>query len=185
VKGIVFNLLEEVVRVEYGEDTWDQLLDAAGTDGAYTSLGSYDDDELMRLVAAASAALGISPPEVVRWFGRKAVRLLAEKYPRFFEPHTSTRPFLLTLNNIIHPEVRKIYPGADVPVFDFDSSDEDELVLGYRSDRKLCSLAEGLIEGAADHFGETANLKHERCMANGDDKCVIRVALKVKEPAVR
>ena len=29
MKGIVFNLLEEVVRREYGEDTWDSLLEAA------------------------------------------------------------------------------------------------------------------------------------------------------------
>ncbi len=54
MKGIIFNLVEEVVRNRYGEDTWDELLDAAGLDGAYTSLGSYPDEELLRLVAAAA-----------------------------------------------------------------------------------------------------------------------------------
>jgi hypothetical protein len=38
VKGIVYNLLEEVVSAEHGEDTWDVLVDAAGVDGIYTSL---------------------------------------------------------------------------------------------------------------------------------------------------
>ena len=38
MKGIVFNLLEEVVTEAYGADAWDSLLDAAGLDGAYTSL---------------------------------------------------------------------------------------------------------------------------------------------------
>jgi hypothetical protein len=48
VKGIVFNLLEQVVSRDYGEDMWDDLLSAAGLVGAYTSLGSYPDEHLSR-----------------------------------------------------------------------------------------------------------------------------------------
>ena len=69
MKGMTFNLLEEVVTAEYGEDTWDVLLDRSGAGGAYTSLGSYADDELMKLVGAASEALELPPDTVVRWFG--------------------------------------------------------------------------------------------------------------------
>ena len=65
--------------------------------------------------------------------------LFAERYPQLFEPHDCTRSFVLTLNDIIHPEVRKLYPGADVPEFDFGIRDDDRLVMGYRSPRKLCS----------------------------------------------
>lgn len=32
----MFNLLEQLVSRDYGEDTWDDLLDEAGLDGAYT-----------------------------------------------------------------------------------------------------------------------------------------------------
>ena len=39
MKGVVFNLLEQLVARDYGEDTWDALLDAGGLDGVYTSLG--------------------------------------------------------------------------------------------------------------------------------------------------
>ena len=35
MKGIVFNLLQEVVTQHYGEDVWDDLIDAAGVDGVY------------------------------------------------------------------------------------------------------------------------------------------------------
>jgi hypothetical protein len=177
MKGIVFNLLEEVVVRDYGEDTWDALLDAAALDGAYTSLGSYADDDLAKLVAAASSQLGLDPTQVVRWFGRNALPLLAERYPQFFDPHASTRPFLLTLNEIIHPEVRKIYPGADVPVFDFDTSSDDVLVMGYHSGRKLCAFGEGLIEGAAEHYGERVVIEQPQCMHRGDAKCVLEITL--------
>ena len=57
MKGIVFNLLEDLVVRDHGEDAWDDLLEEAGSDGAYTSLGSYDDAELLALVGAASTAL--------------------------------------------------------------------------------------------------------------------------------
>src|SRR4029450_10824779 len=54
MKGVVFNLLEEVVRRRHGEDTWDALLDQAGLAGSYTSLGSYPDEDMSKLVLAAS-----------------------------------------------------------------------------------------------------------------------------------
>lgn len=184
MKGIVFNLLEECVTGEYGEATWDSLLDAAGLDGAYTSLGSYSDGDLFKLVAAASSALSVPSDEIVRWFGRSAIPLLSDAYPGFFESHHSTRPFLLTLNDIIHPEVRKIYPGADVPEFDFDASSEKVLVMGYRSKRRLCAFAEGLIEGATAHYGEQAAIEQPECMHRGDERCVFEISF-TKLPATK
>ena len=175
MKGIVFNLLETVVQREFGEEKWDQLLDAAGVDGAYTSLGSYDDADMIKLVQAASAALDLPPDAILRWFGRRAMPILAERYPHFFRAHQNTRSFLLTLNSIIHPEVRKLYPGADVPEFDFSSSSDDDLTMGYMSRRKLCALAEGFIEGASDHFAERVSLEHSKCMHRGDEKCILQM----------
>jgi hypothetical protein len=176
MKGIVFNLLEEVVRAEYGEDTWDDLLDRAGLDGTYTSLGGYPDSDLMKLVAAASTALDLPPDAVVRWFGRKAIPLLRDRYPGFFAPHTSTRSLLLTLNSIIHPEVRKVYPGADVPICELDSLvDDDTMLMGYRSSRRLCALAEGFIEGSAEHYGEDVEIDQPSCMHRGDERCLLKI----------
>lgn len=176
MKGIVFNLLEEVVRRQYGEDTWDDLLDAADVHGAYTSLGSYADEDVFKLVGAAASALDQPPETVLRWFGRQAMPLLAVRYPGFFDGHSDTRSFLLTLNHIIHPEVRKLYPGAATPVFDFDTSDDQVLRIGYRSERRLCALAEGFMAGAADHFGERLTLEQPQCMHRGDAKCLFQIS---------
>jgi hypothetical protein len=171
VKGIIFNLLEGVVSEAHGADVWDQLLEAAQVDGAYTSLGNYPDEELYRLVGAASEALQIPADAVVRWFGVQALPLLVQKYPAFFAPHRSTRAFVLTLNAIIHPEVRKLYPGSEPPNFDFDTTSPDVLVMYYRSQRKLCALAEGFVEGASTHFGEQVKMAHPQCMHRGDEVC--------------
>lgn len=171
MKGIIFNLLEEVVTQKFGADTWDRLLEATKLDGSFTSLGSYPDEQLVALVEAASAALKLPADQIIRWFGGEAIPLLVKKYPAFFARHTSTRPFILTLNGIIHPEVRKLYPGADTPDFEVDASSPEMLVLGYRSKRKLCALAEGLVQGAANHYHETVTINHCACMHRGDPAC--------------
>jgi hypothetical protein len=175
VKGIVFNLLETLVVAEHGDDTWESLIESAGVSGAYTSLGSYPDEDLFALVGAASTALGQEPSDVVRWFGRNAMPLFAERYPALFEEHESAQSFVLTLNDIIHPEVRKLYPGAIVPEFDFDTSDPRHLVMDYVSPRKLCAFAEGLLQGAGDHFQEAVGIEQPLCMHRGDPLCRLAI----------
>ena len=177
MKGIVFNLLEEAVVNTHGEAAWDGLLDATGLSGAYTSLGSYPDEEIVKLVDAGAAALNLTPVEVLRWFGRTAMPMLAKKYPVFFEGHTSARTFILSVNSIIHPEVRKLYAGAHCPFFRFEQAPDGSFTMTYDSPRRLCALAQGFIEGAADHFGETVEVEHSICMHHGEEKCLLRVRL--------
>lgn len=177
MKGIVFNLLQELVVRDHGEDAWDGLLERADVDGAYTTLGSYPDAELLALVGAASELLDTPADELVRWFGRESIPAFAASHAHFFDGHDSTRPFLLTLTDMIHPEVRKLYPGANVPDFAYDVSSDEVLLMRYASERQLCTFAEGLIEGAATHFGEQATISQSRCMHRGDDDCLLEIAL--------
>ena len=80
---------------------------------------------------------------------------MAQRFPEFFTLHTSVRTFLLTLNGVIHPEVRKLYPGAQTPHFDFSEEPGGAILMDYHSARTMCPMAEGLTLGAGDHFGET------------------------------
>ncbi len=177
MKGVLFNLAEQVLGDAHGPEIWDRVLRRARVAGAYTSLGSYPDEEMFRLVGAAADLLGTSPSEVWRGLGRGALPLLAGRYPEFFDGHQSTQGFLLTLNDIIHAEVRKLYPGAVVPEFGFECPDPDTMILTYQSPRKLCALAQGFIEGAAAHFGERAEVSQARCMLEGASSCEIRCRL--------
>ncbi|MBB5059910.1 hypothetical protein HDF16_004644 [Granulicella aggregans] len=175
MKGIIFNLLEEVIVSHYDEDTWERLLLATGLDGAYTSLGSYPDRDLDGLVSSAALTLGLTPFEVLRWFGQQAIPRLYSRYPGFFASQPSTRSFLLSVNSIIHPEVRKVYPGAQVPTFEFSDDPGGGLLMGYRSPRRLCALAQGFTEGAATHYGETVQFEHRECMHKGDERCLCHI----------
>lgn len=185
MKGIIFSLLQMVVSDEYGEATWDALLDETGLPGVYTAVGSYPDEELLALVGAASKALDTPPDEIVKWFGHRAMPLLFERYPEVFEGHTSTRAFVLTLNDVIHPQVRKLFPGAYAPEFEFGVLGDNELTLSYSSKRRLCSFAEGLLHGAAEHFGENVVVEHAECMKRGDERCVLECTFSRAEVEAR
>jgi hypothetical protein len=175
MKGVVFNLLESVVTAKYGADTWDSLLDAANASGVYTSLGNYDDAEMEALAAAAAQALGLQRADVLRWFGRSAIPVLAELYPDFFTPHSSARPFVSGVNDIIHAEVRKLYAGAACPHFGIHEASDGAITMRYRSTRKMCALAQGFIEGAADWYCETVEVEHTSCVEQGDPHCEFNI----------
>jgi hypothetical protein len=177
MKGIIFNLLEEVVTTYLGENVWDRILEVAGADGAYTSLGNYPDEEFASLLAALSRHSGKSEREALKWFGQLSMPYLAQRYPEFFTAHKSLRSFLLSLNDVIHAEVRKLYPGADVPLFEFETpggaAAHDTLIIHYRSKRRLCQLAEGFIAGASDYFDEQVGVSQSCCMLDGAAECAI------------
>lgn len=173
MKGILFNLVEDVVTEAHGEQVWDQLLTDAGLDGVYTSMGDYADEELYALVGAASAALALPADEVIRTLGRGAALGLSRQYPQFFTPYRRTVDFVVTLNDVIHPEVRKIHRDADPPEFVFSDVEADGLRVEYRSRRGLCVLADGMLAGAAIYYGEQADVTHEQCTHRGDAVCVM------------
>lgn len=177
MKGIILNLVEEAIVAEHGDDTWDSLLDTSGLEGAYTSLGNYPDDDLERLVASGAGVLAVQPRDLSRHLGEVAIKGLAERYPHYFSPHDTTVDFLLTLDDVIHTEVRKLYPESAPPDFWFDVPIGSELVVHYRSERRLCALAEGMMAGAAAHYDQLVSIAHESCMFDGADHCTLRVTV--------
>ena len=174
MKGVIFNLVADVVRSEHGDDYWDEVVDTSGVAGAYTSLGTYPDVEMDLLAATVGRREGLATDAVVRHVGQVGMASLARRHPEFFV-HGDLRSFLLSLNTVVHPEVRRLYPGAMIPDFDYRSPRADVLELVYASERGRCDLAEGLVVGAAEHFGVPAVVRQRECTRRGDPLCVIEV----------
>jgi hypothetical protein len=175
VKGIVFNLLEDAVTSAHGADTWDAILDETGASGVYTALGNYPDEEALALVGALCDHLGAPPETVLRAFGQAALPALVERYPEYIDTHATTKSFLMTLDDTVHRDVVKLYPDAKPPRFTFEDRGEKGLVMHYASERRLCSMAEGMIQAAAERFGETARIEHPVCMLEGAERCTLVV----------
>ncbi|MFK8019967.1 MAG: heme NO-binding domain-containing protein [Pseudomonadales bacterium] len=177
MKGIVFSLLNEMVEERFGLAAWSQLLDDTGLEGIYVATETYEDAELFALVGAAEAATGIPATDLVRAFGEYMLPHFAANYPVFFEGQTSLKEFLLTVDQVIHVEVRKLLPNAGLPEFGYEDRKDDELTMIYNSPRKLCALAEGLIAGSAAHFNQRYELKHDVCMHKGDAQCSLELKM--------
>lgn len=154
MKGIVFTEFLEMVEDAHGLDVVDRLLEAAGVDGAYTSVGTYDHAELIGLVTALAGETGADPSELVRTFGRHLFDRFVEGYPQFFDGVPNAIEFLARIEDYIHVEVRKLYADAELPTFDHTRMDDGAMELLYRSPRPFGDFAQGLIEGCVRHFGE-------------------------------
>lgn len=157
MKGIILNLLEAVVTDAHGADMWDDLLDDTGLDGSFTALGNYPDADVVAVVGALADRTDQPVPQVLRGFGRAALPLLADRYPRFFEPEDPVS-FVLTLDAIIHTEVAKLYPGATPPRLSFHDVGEREVTVRYQSARAMSDLAMGFLEGAAAFYGHEVDV---------------------------
>ena len=70
MKGVVFDLLRDMVEGQYGLEGWNTVLEKAGSDGMYLSPESYSDQEMMSLVLATSDYTGIDTDDLLRAFGQ-------------------------------------------------------------------------------------------------------------------
>jgi Haem-NO-binding len=174
MKGVLFTVLEEVVVERFGEDTWDAVLRRSGVDGAYTSLGDYPDAELSSVVQALADELGLPANDVLVVGGTLAFPVLVTRHSYVMEGLKTWKDVLIHLGDIIHPEVRKIYPRADAPEFVITAV-EGGVHLEYFSKRRLCRLAEGLVRGTGDWFSTPVAVEHLSCIEQGDPSCVLSV----------
>jgi hypothetical protein len=155
VKGVVFTEFMEMVESRMGLDMLDAIITEAElpNDGAYTSVGTYDHAELVRLVTALSRATGLSAQQLIFLFGEQLFQRFSVSYPALFDARTAF-DLLSRVDGVIHVEVRKLYPDAELPRLECERPSERELTLLYSSPRGLGDLAAGLIAGCVEYFKE-------------------------------
>lgn len=162
MKGMVFTEFLEMVEARWSPDLVDDLVESIplASGGRYTSVGTYGHEELVALVRGLSERVGHPVPELVRAFGHHLFGRFVDAHPAFFVGIDDAFDFLARIEDVIHVEVLKLYPDAQLPRFDVSRGD-GELTLVYRSSRHLEDLAHGLVEGCLAHFAERARI--DRC----------------------
>ena len=172
MKGMVFTMFADMIEKEFGIDTWDKLIDetAPESQGIYTSVEVYPDQELLAYVSILSQQSEVPVNNLVFAFGKYLMGRFQEIHSDFFVDH-DLKSFLKSVHDVIHVEVKKLHPGVVLPEFKYDDTGADTLTMFYHSPRQLCSLAEGLISGAADCFNTMVDVSHDVCMHRGADHC--------------
>jgi predicted hydrocarbon binding protein len=171
------NLLGEMVEETWGIAEWNDLLKSTGLDGVYTSAATYADDEAVQLITEICNRRDMEQGDLLREFGKYMFPRFHDLYSELIDHYDGLIPFLLTIHDTIHVEVKKLYPDAQVPSFEYERPSADSLTMFYRSERRMCRLAEGLIIGAADHFNTDHELIHDTCMHTGSDHCALKITV--------
>ncbi|MBL8756547.1 MAG: heme NO-binding domain-containing protein [Planctomycetes bacterium] len=155
MKGVVFTEFVDWAESVHGLEVVDEVLCAAATtlDGAYIATGSYDWREFAGLVQALADRIGEPMPQVLCAYGRHMFGVLVARHPGFAEACDGSLSMLERVESFIHPEVRKLWPDAELPHF-HSERDGRRLVLGYSSARPFRDFARGLIEGCLAWFAE-------------------------------
>ena len=183
MQGSIFTVFSDMVIEKLGIETWNELLDTVkpSSEGIYTKGMYYDDAELMALVAELSVKTSINVPSLVRTFGGYLFIHLYNSIPANLSHIDNLKDFLLSIDSVIHKEVKRVYPQAYLPSFDCSETSDGDLVMFYHSKRKLCHLSEGLILSAAFHFDQKVLINQPECMHNGAEKCKLIISFEDKK----
>lgn len=180
MKGIIFNVVETAVTKLHGASAWDDILDHAGVDGSYTALGTYPDAELMCIVASACELTSADPDDLLVVVGRAILPDLASSVGDLVNYDGTAFEFLGIIDEVIHVEVRKLYPDAATPAVITRQLDDRSIEVTYGSSRGMWALAQGLILGAGDLFEEPLVVtRHPEPTPDGET--VFHVALAAAE----
>jgi hypothetical protein len=164
MKGIVFSEFLELVDEEFSMETCEQVLEMSDlpSGGVYTSIGTYDPQEMRTLLGNLHEVTGVPVPDLLQTFGRHLFGFFVTSFPMFFEGVHSTFAFLPRVHSYVHLEVRKLYPDASLPTFACEEPADGVMVMSYRSQNDLPDLAHGLIQGCIEHYGEALRCSMER-----------------------
>ncbi len=173
MKGIVFTEFLDFVVEQFSLEMMDNIIEASvlPSGGAYTAVGTYDYQEMMQLVSALGKTSGLPVTNLVVSFGQHLFGVFVKKHPEYIEGIDSTFSFLLAVEKTIHAEVLKLYPDAELPRFKYEFPDPNKMMIKYQSRRALGDLAEGLMLGCIDHFGESITIQRQN-MPPGDGTTV-------------
>lgn len=173
MKGMVFTSLADLVEDEFGVGAWNRALARIESvvDGAYVEADTYPSSEMLDLVGALVEELQVPADQLLDTFGQKLFFDLYRLYPELVERHTELVPFLASVGTDIHEEMKILHVDAEVPDMSCELYDRNSMTMYYDSPRKMCLLAEGLVRGAAQHYGRKVELAHSECMHQGADRC--------------
>lgn len=179
MQGIIFAELKKLVDTRFGGDTWKKLQNESGIgERIYLAMAEYPDSEALALVSAASKATGRPVPALLEEFGEFIVPDLVTMYQAIIRPEWKLLDFIMHTEESIHRIVRAKNPGAKPPELKCSRPHPNEVVIVYRSARKMCGVAKGILRGFSKHYGEEILLAETSCMLKGNPSCQISVKIK-------
>lgn len=163
MKGMIFTEFFDMVSEIFSPEMVEIIIEKSNlpNHGAYSDVGTYDHEELLRLVQNLSVESSMSVAALESAYGRYLFKKFLNRYPTLITSCNSSFDFLKHVHDHIHVEVLKLYPDAELPSFECELINPKKMTMKYRSNHPFSHLAQGLIMGCADHFNEKINIEME------------------------
>lgn len=180
--GIVLNQLKEFVVSNHGFEAWETVQRESGLETTvYVPVTEYPDEDVLALLEAAVELTGVEQSELLQSFGRFLVPRLVDTYGVHVDRDWTGLELVANVEEYIHVALReKQLSTYTPPELEAAWIDDDRVRVIYGSDRGLCHLARGLLEGVGDYFDEPLSVREEACTHEGADRCefVVRAAVR-------
>ncbi len=152
--GKLIGLVRDTLVRHYGPDLWDALADPPQK----------------REEARPSDALAC-------WLGRQAVPALRDRYPTLFSRHADLASFILGLGDELPVTGPRDADPSITVEFRSCRTPDGQILLRISADCSLCALIQGVIAGAAVHYGQTVTIEEIKSRRRGDNVCVLQLEL--------
>ena len=171
MKGIIFTEFLEMVEEQFGLEVVDTIIENANlpSEGIYTAVGTYDFNEMVSLITQLSEKVDMGVNDLLYAFGLYLFDSLGKVHPEVIQHYNSPLALLVSIEDHIHVQVKKLYPDSELPSFKIIEKTDTSLSMIYSSSRGLYSLARGLIQRTFEHFHGKADIKHTLLAEDGTE----------------
>jgi hypothetical protein len=177
MNGVFHKGLKEFAVERYSRETWHGAREAAGVEErVYLPVDAHPDREFIELAQALAARVEDPPLEVLEQFGVFVADRLIDTYGQVLDDDWETMDLLENVETAIHTPLRTHDERLDPPRLDCTRDGPNQVTIRYRSPRKLCPVAKGLVRGVAAHYGQQVYVSEPRCMHEGDQRCELVVS---------
>lgn len=180
MKGVILVVWEKYLNDRFGSHFIDAYRNQIGEakDQLPITGRTYPDELLVKGLRAANQLTSQSEDRLMFEYGHYfMLNGLVEYLCGYLLAQAWNGADLLLLMRGAHAQMRRTPDGVEPPLFEYEvlSKDHSHMLLTYESKRKLCSLLDGCIHGAAERFGEKARTRELSCMKKGAPTCRFEV----------
>jgi hypothetical protein len=178
--GLVFVTWEKYLQERFDGSVLSQYREKLGLNATNSPLAvrTYPDELLLKGVGTAHEITGVAVDTLLQEYGRYFIAngLTRHRCAYLLSQSHNGRDLLLAMRDA-HEQMQQLPDGLTPPLFEyrFHPQNAETMALIYDSERHLCPLLFGAIQGAAAYYGEQVEISEGSCMRSGDRVCTFYV----------
>jgi len=161
MKGSIVKCLADLVRNNFGEQKWTEIVQKSGENPnmAISATADFDDKTVFKIIENTCKVLNLSKQQACDAFGDYWVNTYAPKiYGIYYLKFQNAKQFIMGMDKV-HETVTKSVINAQPPRFTVEEVDENTIIVNYISTRSMIDFYIGLVKGVGKYFNTSIGIK--------------------------